>query len=266
MAVQVLQEIVVPLHRVRGPCALQPAGDGIAAFAAAVAVLPAEALLLERGTFRLWTDVLGRGGSAMGFAEGVSADDERHGLLIVHRHAAERLPNHFRRTGRIRFATWPFRIDINQAHVIGAERPLDVPNRIAAVALVSKPGVLRAPKNLVGLPDVGPPKAEAKRPEPHRFHGNVAGVDQEIGPGNPPAVLLLDRPEQPARLVEIRVVGPAVEGSKALRALAATAAAIGDAVRACGMPRHPNEERAVVAVVGGPPVLRGRHHLNEVTL
>src|SRR5207249_12156025 len=74
VAVQVLQEIVVPLHRVRGPCALQPAGDGIAAFAAAVAVLPAEALLLERSTLRLWTNILGRRGSAMGFAEGVSAD------------------------------------------------------------------------------------------------------------------------------------------------------------------------------------------------
>src|SRR5262249_38646911 len=42
--------------------------------------------------------------------------------------------------------------------------------------------------------------------------------------------------------------------------------AIGDAVRACGMPAHPDEERPVVAVVGRPPVLRRRHHLEDVPL
>src|SRR5262249_13158244 len=78
--------------------------------------------------------------------------------------------------------------------------------------------------------------------------------------------LLLDRPEQPTRLVEVRVVGPAAEGSKALHAAAATAPAVGDAVRARGMPRHPDEERPVVAVVGRPPVLRRRHHLLDVLL
>ena len=95
---------------------------------------------------------------------------------------------------------------------------------------------------------------------------HVAGEDQQVGPGDLPAVLLLDRPEQPARLVEVRVVGPAVERGEALRAAAAAAAAVGDAVRAGGVPRHPDEERPVVAVVGRPPVLRRRHHLDEVPL
>src|SRR5206468_1039016 len=125
---------------------------------------------------------------------------------------------------------------------------------VAAVALVAEPRVLRTPEDLVGFPDVGSPEAEAERLESHRFVGAVAGEDQEIGPRELPAVLLLDRPEQPARLVEGRVVGPTVEGGEALRALAATAATIGDSVRACGVPRHPDEERAVVAVVGRPPV------------
>src|SRR5262249_48107501 len=80
------------------------------------------------------------------------------------------------------------------------------------------------------------------------------------------AVLLLDRPEQPTRLVEVRVVGPTTEGSKALHAAAATAPAIGNTVCACSMPRHPDEERPVVAVVGRPPVLRGLHHLLDVLL
>src|SRR5690606_3545018 len=116
--------------------------------------------------------------------------------------------------------------------VIGAERPLDC--TVAAVALISQPRVLRAPEDLCGLPDVGSPEAEAERLEPHRFQGNVAGVDQQVGPGELPAVLLLNRPEQPARLVKVCVVGPTVEGGKALSAFAATAPAIGDAVRARG--------------------------------
>src|SRR5581483_12481184 len=135
------------------------------------------------------------------------------------------------------------------------ERPLELP--LAGVALVAKPGVLRAPEDLVGLPAVLAPEGEAERLEPHRLVGHVASEDDQIGPGDLPAVLLLDRPEQPARLVEARVVGPTVEGCKALHAVAGTAPAIGDAVRAGGVPRHPDEERPVVAVVGGPPVLRG---------
>src|SRR5207247_8196227 len=98
---------------------------------------------------------------------------------------------------------------------------------------------------------VGPPEAEAESLEPHVFGSNVAGEDQQIGPGDLPAVLLLDRPKQPARLVEVGVVRPAVEGGKALHALAATAATVRDAVRACGMPGHTNEERSVVPESAG---------------
>ena len=137
---------------------------------------------------------------------------------------------------------------------------------VAAVALVAEPGVFRTPEDVLGLPDVGPAEAEAKRLEPHRFHGHVAGQDQQVGPGDLLAVLLLERPEQPARLVEIRVVGPAVQGSEALLAFAAAAAPVGDAVRAGGMPRHADEERPVVTVVRRPPVLRRRHQLDEIPL
>src|SRR5262249_25698373 len=40
----------------------------------------------------------------------------------------------------------------------------------------------------------------------------------------------------------------------------------GDAVGAGRVPGHADEERAVVAVVGRPPVLRRRHQLDEVLL
>jgi hypothetical protein len=44
------------------------------------------------------------------------------------------------------------------------------------------------------------------------------------------------------------------------------AAAVLDAVGARAVPRHPDEERAVVAVVGRPPFLRRRHHGLDVPL
>ena len=261
--VQVVQEAVVPLRRVVRPGALEPAGDRVGALAGAEGVPPAQALCLDRAALGLRTDVL-RAGGAVALAEGVAADDERHRLLVVHRHAGEGLADVPGRRQRIRVAVRPLRVHVDQAHLHGAERTLEL--SVAAVALVAEPRVLRTPEDLVGLPDVLPPEAEAERREPHRLEGEVAGEDDQVAPGDLPAVLLLDRPEQPARLVEARVVGPAVEGGEALRALAAAAPAVGDAVGAGGVPGHPDEQRAVVAVVGRPPVLRRRHHVEDVLL
>src|SRR6185503_3457000 len=80
------------------------------------------------------------------------------------------------------------------------------------------------------------------------------------------AVLLLDRPEQAAGLVEVGVVGPAVERGEPLAAVAGTASAVLDAVGAGGVPAHPDHQAAVVAEVGRPPVLRGGEHLDEILL
>ena len=43
-------------------------------------------------------------------------------------------------------------------------------------------------------------------------------------------------------------------------------ATVADAVGSGAVPRHANEQRAVVAEVRRPPVLRGSHHLEEVFL
>src|SRR4051812_36192291 len=133
------------------------------AFAAAVAVLPAEALLFKVGSLRFRSDVLRRRGSAMSLAEGVSADDERDRFLVVHRHARERAPDHFRRGGGIRFAARTLRVHVDQAHVIGSERSLKIPITIVGVPLVTEPGVFWPPENFVRLPDIGPAEAEAER-------------------------------------------------------------------------------------------------------
>src|SRR6202035_2790425 len=85
-----------------------------------------------------------------------------------------------------------------------------------------------------------------------------------VGPGNFAAILLLDRPQQAARLVEIRVVRPAVERREALLTGAGAAATVGDAVGPGAMPRHADEQSAIVTEVGGPPLLRVRHQGREV--
>ena len=58
-----------------------------------------------------------------------------------------------------------------------------------------------------------------------------------------------------AGLVEVHVVGPAVERRESLRARAAAAATVVDPVGARAVPGHADEERSVVTEVGRPPVL-----------
>src|ERR1700754_4000433 len=96
------------------------------------------------------------------------------------------------------------------------------------------------------LPHVGAAAAEAEHRAAHRLDGHVAGEDHQVGPRNLGAVLLLDRPEQAARLVEVAVIRPGVERSEALLAAPAAAAAIAGAVGAGGVPRHADEEGAVM--------------------
>ena len=201
----------------------------------------------------------------MAFAEGVAAGDERDGLFVVHRHAREGLSNVTAGGDRVRVAVRPFRIHVDQAHLHGGERILEIP--VAGVALVAKPGVLAAPVDvLFRLPDVLAPAAEAEGLEAHRLQSAVAGEDHQVGPGDFPAVFLLDRPKQTARLVEVHVVGPAVEGRQALGAGPRAAAAVAHAVGACAVPRHPDEEPPVVTVIRRPPVLRVGHQRIEVLL
>ncbi len=154
------------------------------------------------------------------------------------------------------FPFGPFRIHVNQSHLHGAERIVEF--TIAFVALVpAQPLVLGSPVDvLFRLPYIRAPAAETERLEAHRLESDVAGENHEVGPGDFPAIFLLDGPEQPARLVEVHVVRPAVEGRKTLLARPCPAAAIADAVGACAVPRHTNKKPAVVAEVGWPPVLR----------
>src|SRR5665811_1099403 len=209
IAEQRLEEAVVPGHRGRCPSALQPAGDRIAGLPAAKGVLPAEALLLEAGTFGFATNVLVRIGGTMGLAERVTAGDEGNRLLVVHGHASKRLSNVPGGGERTRFTVRALGIHIDEAHLHRTERICEL--AVAAVALVSEPGVLRPPINILfGLPHVHAPTTETEGLETHRLESTVTSEDNKVGPGDLPAVLLLNRPEQTARLVQVGVVGPAV--------------------------------------------------------
>ena len=174
VVVQVLEEVVVPLHRVVGPGAVQAARDRIVALAAPVTVRPAEALLLYAGSLRRGTDSAVRGG-AMRLPERVSAGDERNRLLVVHRHALERLADVLGCSHGVRVAVRPLRIHVDQAHVVGAKGSLEF--SVVAVALVAKPRLLSPPVSVVSLPDIRAPEGEAERLESHRLQGAIAGED-----------------------------------------------------------------------------------------
>ena len=165
---------------------------------------------------------------------------------------------------RVGVAARALGVDVDEAHLGRADA---LGHRVVGdVALVAEPGVLRTPEDLLGLPDVLAAEAEAEGLEAHRLQGDVAGEHQQVGPRDLLAVLLLDRPQQPAGLVEVGVVGPAVERGEPLAAVAGAAAAVVDAVGARGVPAHPDHQAAVVAEVGRPPVLRGGEHLGDVPL
>ena len=143
----------------------------------------------------------------------------------------------------------------------------DALGTVGVANVAAQPGLFGAPVDvLIRLPDVLATAAETEGLEAHRFQGDVAREDHQVGPGNLAAVLLLDRPEQPAGLVEADVVRPTVERGEALLAPAAAAAAVAGAVGAGAVPRHANEQRAVVAEVGRPPVLRVGHQRREIFL
>src|SRR5216684_3444676 len=265
---QVLEKAVAPLRRRRAPGDFRAAGDRVFSFPCAIAALPAEAHLLNGRSFRLGNHKRGIA-SAVSLAEAVSAGDERNRLLVVHRHALEGLANVDGGGHRIRLEVRPVRIHVDQAHMHGSQRILEIAD--AAVALVAtrirEPGLLLAPvDDLVGLPHIGAPAAEAECLEAHGFERDIAGKDHEVGPRDLRAVFPLDRPQEPARLIEVRIVRPGAEGCEALLAGAGAAATVADAVRARGVPRHANHEPAVVAEIRRPPVLAVRHQRTEVFL
>src|SRR5579864_1550804 len=260
---QVREEVVAPLRRRGRPNDFQATTNCVSTKTLAKLVLPPEALIFDGCAFWFGAYILSGNGSAVRFAEGVTPGNERDSLLVIHRHAGKSLPDIPCRGDRIRLSIWPFRIHIDQTHLHGRERILKI--TVAAVAFVRQPLALRPPENVFfGFPDVLTPAAKTERLKAHRLQGNVACENHQVGPGDLPPILLLDRPQQPARLVEVHVVGPAIERSETLLPSSGPAAAVTDAVRARAVPRHTNEKWPIMAKIGRPPILRVRHQGMQV--
>ena len=117
----------------------------------------------------------------MGFAKGVAAGNQRDRFFVVHRHPAEGFANVPSRRKGIRLAVRPFRIHIDQTHLHGSEGIRKI--TVAAVALIRQPLAFGAPVDvLFGLPDILAATAETEGLEAHRFEGDVAGENHEVGP------------------------------------------------------------------------------------
>ena len=118
---QVLEEVIAPLRRSRGPDDFQAAANRISAFARTKLALPAETLLLDAGGFRLRSNVccVTR---AVGFAERMSAGNQRNRLLVIHRHTSKRLADIPCCGEWIRIAIRSFGIHVNQAHLNRRQR------------------------------------------------------------------------------------------------------------------------------------------------
>ena len=285
-AEQVLEVVVAPLGGRGGPGDFQSTGDGVAALAGAEAVLPAKSLVLQVGRSGLDRNMI-RNAGAVGLAEAVAAGDQRDSLFIVHRHAGEGLADVDGCSKRVGLAVRTFGIDVDQAHLHGCQRVLedagvlhfavvvfhqnamtfDAWRALGVAHVTPQPLGLAAPVHvLVRLPHVLAATGEAEGLEPHAFQRHVARQHHQVGPRQLLAVLLLDRPQQAAGLVEADVVRPAVERREALLAAAGARAAIADAVSAGAVPGQPDEQRPVVAEVRRPPVLRVGHQRREVLL
>src|SRR5258708_4179651 len=126
----------------------------------------------------------------MGLAERVATGNQRDGLLVVHRQPEEGFADIPAPPDRTRLPVRSRRIDIDRARLRRAERVLKL--ALAAVAFVPQPRPFGTPVELFRLPPIGAAARETERLETHRLQGDVAGEDHQIGPGEFPAVLLLD--------------------------------------------------------------------------
>ena len=261
VAEQVLEEVVVPRRRasvVQAPSS--PLVIASSPSPRAEGVPPAEALLLEAGALGLAADVLVAVGGAVGLAEGVPAGDERDRLLVVHGHAGERLADVPAGGDGVGVAVGPLGVHVDEAHLHRAERVGEL-----AVAAGSARRRARCPP----APSRCPPRAPT-RPRGRR-RTRTSRSPSTPGRTLPARIIrsaheilrpyfCLTGQSRRRALSRLALSGQLLSGAKRCVPDAGAAAAVVDAVGAGAVPRHPDEERPVVAVVGRPPVLRVGHH------
>ena len=260
---------VVPGGRVRLPRAFNAGSGGVDALAGAELVDPAKAHGFQGRGFRLRADEGGIA-CAVGLAEGVATGHEGDGFFVIHRHAAKGFAHIAARGNRIGHAIGAFGVHVDQAHLHGSERVIQLTLALVAAVFLARhlqPFGLGAPVDVFfGRPEVFAACAEAKGLEAHGFQGDVARQNVKVGPRNAVAVFLLDRPEEATRFIQVAIVRPRVQRCKALGPGRGATAAIGGAVGAGRVPGQTNHQAAVMAPVGRPPVLAVGHQLGHIRL
>jgi hypothetical protein len=94
--------------------------------------LPVPSLLIQPRPMRFDRRAFGFGADQLGIAcavrlaEGVAAGDQRHGLLVVHRHAREGLAHVAAGGHRVGVAVRAFGVHVDQAHLHGGQRVLQL--------------------------------------------------------------------------------------------------------------------------------------------
>ena len=188
---QVLEEVVTPLGWRLRPDYFQTRGNRICANARAVAVDPAQALRLNRCSFRIDTDVAGRCGT-VGFTQRMSTSNQCHDLFVVHAHVAESGANSRGRRGRIAAVFRTFRVHVNQTHFGSAQWRLRQGFRVT----VFQPGGFFAPVHIhIRFPDIFTSGTKAEGTESGIFQRDVARQNVEVGPGDLLTIFLFNRPQ-----------------------------------------------------------------------
>ena len=191
---EVFQVFVTPLDGGIRPGTLQPAGNGVGTFTCAKITLPAHALLLDRCSCRFRFQVLSIAGRTVGLPEGMPSGNQRNGLVVIHGHPSECLTDVMGGSHRIRVCVGSFGVHVNEPHM-GSPHLLFELSAFAVPVLVSKPFSFRTPVNvLLGLIDILTPSCKSVHGQPHGLVGDIPGQDQQVCPGEFPAVFLLDGP------------------------------------------------------------------------
>src|SRR6056297_2746783 len=249
---QVLEIKHTPLSRLLSPGSFQAAGYRIGSFTGTEAVLPPETLHFDRSFFRIVSQMFFRSRSVH-FSECVSAGNECNGFFIIHGHTFKRLPYILCRFFGIRHSIRPFRVHINQSHVVGSKPSLKITRVI--VPLICKPFMFRPPVDVYfRFPYIFASGAKSKCFKAHRFKGYITGKNHQVCPGDFSSVFLLNRPKQASCLIKAYIIRPAVQGSISLVSRASAAAAIGHTVGSGTVPGHTDKQGAIMTPVGRPPV------------
>src|SRR5690554_1206584 len=260
---EVVEEVITPFGRRLRPGNLQSTGNGVSGLATAVCIFPAQSYFFERSCFGFRSQI-GCICDAVGLAKSVTTRNERNRFFVVHSHTGKSLPNVFGSRQRVWLTVGPFGIYINKSHLNGGKGVVEVFFSLITL-LVAKPFFFSPPVDVfLGFPNVFPSPGKTKGAEAHRFKGHIAGQNHQVGPGNFLSVFLFDGPQQTPGLIQVDVVGPAVEWSKALIARAATAASIAHAVGARAVPGHAYKQGTIMSKICRPPVLRLGHQLMQV--